>query len=164
MVGRWAGLTRRHVRSMVLAEDTQELPEPLIPHFINAIVNILVTAGCTQTILQIDEIIATRFMERLTKVAGLAHRINKATGEDITSCEIEVVYLHPGMIFSPSAMEDSFGNKSVDGDEEILGTTELGLVRAVKDTEKGESKWKETILLKPGVLLESALESLRSET
>jgi len=99
----------------------------------------------------------------------MALRLHRAVGEEITSCEMEVAYLLPDTVFNHSTMNDAFGKDSTKTDaslvkgERILCTTDLGLVSAVKETADGKPRWRETILLKPRVLLESALEEIRNE-
>jgi hypothetical protein len=145
-----------------MAREESQVPEPLITHFFNNFTNILVVAGCKETPPQIHEMITTKFMEGLVKISRLAIRINKARGEDITSCEIEAAFLFPTVVFNPSTMDDAFGRVCA-AEEPILCTTDLGLVCAVKVDGAGELRWKETILLKPRVLLESGLEEMRNE-
>jgi hypothetical protein len=153
-----------------MVRGDSEIPASLITHLIEVFTNILVVAGCKQTETQIYETITARFVERLTIIGKMALRLSKAIGEDITSCEIEVAYLLPDTVFNHSTMNDAFGKPSTKNgeasanDKQLLCTTDLGLVSGVKEMVDGKSRWRETVLLKPRVLLESALEEMRNES
>jgi hypothetical protein len=154
--GRWRSLTRRYVRR--IAQEKSEIPHPLMSHFLGTLASVLILARCTQSGPQIQETITTRFMETLEDVGKLALHISQTLGEEIMSREVEVVHLSPSMAFNPEIMDNlcEDATRDVVG-EPILCTTDLGLVCATRETEDAGPRWKETVLLKPRVLLESAV-------
>ena len=154
MAGRWEALTRRYVRLM--ARPADDIPEELKSHFVDIFVGVLVMAGCSLTRPRIDEIVRVKFMERIIVLCKLALGINKAIGEEITSSHLTVVYVGPGGVFDPNTMLGEGGGAALET-EQYICATDLGLVCTVKQGEANGYKWKETILLKPRVMLESSL-------
>ena len=154
MAGRWGALTRRYGRLMARPED--EVPETLISYLVDTFVGVLVTARCSLTRSRIDEIVRTKFMERIIVLCKLALGINKAIGEEITSSRFTIIYVKPGGVFNPNTMLGE-GGGAAQQTEQYICATDLGLVCAVKKGEVNGYKLKETILLKPRVMLESSL-------
>jgi hypothetical protein len=137
----------------------------LIHQCAHELASLLTVAGCKQTHLQVQESILTKFAERLDVLGKSAVRINKAIGEDIISCETFIFVPKPTDIFNFVTMDDTMGDKDARGvkEEQVLCTTELGLGCLVEDNSGAASRWKEIALLKPHVLLESALEEMRND-
>ncbi|TFK22624.1 hypothetical protein FA15DRAFT_681565 [Coprinopsis marcescibilis] len=137
-----------------------------------------------------DKIIST-FSSQLHVILAHAKRINTAVGESVTSCDLEALYIAPDVLFNDETMEDASGvhdatpnstpvksrngKKVVEGGkgkrsgqleddrqkDRVLCTTDLGLVRAEKiPSTRGE--WKESVLLKPKVILVSGIQEMLS--
>jgi len=128
----------------------------LLSDMAEALAHIIVTAGFKETPLIAHERIMTRFSGRIRAVMKLAKQLNKKIGEGITSCDLEVLYIAPDIPFTPSSMEDAFGPNKVEGKEEVICTTDLGLVRAERMS-GAVGNWHESVLLKPKVILPSGL-------
>jgi hypothetical protein len=154
VVGRWGALTRRYVRMMARPEG--DVPEALKVDFVETFVSVLVMAGCSLTRSRIDEIVREKFMNRIIVLCKLALDINKAIGEEITSSHLTVVYLGPGGIFDPNTMLGEGGGAALET-EQYICATDLGLVCTAKQSDVNGYTLKETILLKPRVMLESSL-------
>jgi hypothetical protein len=112
-------------------------------------------------------------------VGRYALQLNKALGEEITSGDVEAIYVPPDVEFDEVTMEETFKSstdavsssppkakpaengkrKGVDR-QPVLCTTDLGLHRSVKASMNGQIQWQETILVKPKVVLESQLEEM----
>jgi hypothetical protein len=86
----------------------------------------------------------------------LALDINKAIGEEITSSHLAVDCVEPGGVFNPNTMLGEGGGAALET-EQYTCATELGLVCTVKQGQVNGYNLKETILLKPRVMLESTL-------
>jgi hypothetical protein len=154
VVGRWGALTRRYVRLM--ARPDGNVPEVLKVHFVETFVAVLVMAGCSLTRSRIDEIVREKFMDRIIVLCKLALDINKAIGEEITSSHLTVVYVGPSGIFDPNTMLGEGGGAALET-EQYICATDLGLVCTAKQGDVNGYTLKETILLKPRVMLESSL-------
>ncbi|KAF8225286.1 hypothetical protein L208DRAFT_1307020 [Tricholoma matsutake] len=154
--GRWRSLTRAHVQRM-----TDHEPD-LAMYFIDAFANILLTAGIRETQSALHENIATRFGDKVAIIVKGAQKLRKAIGEEVTSCDFEVLYVLQDTEFKPSTMDDAFAGDYEKGREEpepVLCTTDLGIARVVRKPGK-VGDWDETILLRPKIVLQSGIEEM----
>ncbi|KAF8181794.1 hypothetical protein BJ912DRAFT_906612 [Pholiota molesta] len=154
--GRWRQLTRKHLQRM-LAHDPD-----LSSDMLGAVANIFTTAGLKDSPEMLYERIVGRFAGRVSVVMKLAVDLNKHIGEGITSCDLEALYIAPDVKFNPATMDDAIGASSSSPEaaqEMILCTTDLGLVRAEKIA-SARGDWKESVLLKPKVVLYSGIASI----
>ena len=157
--GRWRALTHNYVRTM-----SQNGPE-LVAHFRGVVaahlIDILITAGYQENHQTLVEKVFSTFSDKIDVIITASLRLNLAIGEEITSCDIELVGVQAGDVFDPSNMEDIGGNHGFQKTEDrVLCTTEVGLRREQKQT-KGDQSWMEaTLLLKPKVALESIAEHM----
>ncbi|KAK0471588.1 hypothetical protein IW261DRAFT_1511447 [Armillaria novae-zelandiae] len=82
--------------------------------------------------------------------------------QGVTSCEMEPVYVAPGLLFNSEAMEDALSRGDLerqDGEMQICSTTELGLV-AIEGWGLEESETSLKILKKARVVLLSGLNDI----
>ncbi|KAJ7214795.1 hypothetical protein GGX14DRAFT_562826 [Mycena pura] len=151
--GRWRALTHTHVQGLIHGEP--ELGE----YFVDAFVNVLLTAGFKSSAAALHALVSQRFADRIAAVVRLALGLNKAVGAEVTACELKALSAAPGVLYDAETMVDI-----VDGvpqpDETVLCTCELGLSRS----DKIDGTWTKSILLKPKVVLPSGLEELLGET
>lgn len=148
--GRWRQLTRTHFQRMVAA-----------PNFANdmaeVLANIFIAAGFKESLTALQLQIVTCFGERIHMVMQCAQQLNKTTGEGVTSCDLETLYIEPETPFDGHAMDDSLNTSDpVASDEKVLCTTDLGLER-VEKISGTSGEWHEVTLLKPKVILLSKL-------
>ncbi|RDB20679.1 hypothetical protein Hypma_012266 [Hypsizygus marmoreus] len=157
--GRWRALTRAHVQQL----NSNHEPD-LAMYFIDAFVNILLTAGVTDTRSELQEAIASRFADRVGVVVKSAQRLRKAIGEEVTSCDFEVIYIAHDSPFDPPRMDDSLAGAFEErrGEAEpVLCTTDLGLGRLVRAAGR-VGEWEQNVLLRPKIALESGIDELMS--
>lgn len=154
---RWRVLTRTHIQRLF------NEPPHLTDYFIDAFVNILISAGVkdAQDEEHLRSAVADKIGDRVTLVTQSAIHLNKVIGEGVTSCELLTLYVVPEAPFDYATMDDTFNRpnsreKEARTAENILCTTDLGLLRAEKVKGK-EGEWDKLILLKPKVILESGL-------
>ncbi|KAF8161577.1 hypothetical protein B0H34DRAFT_653515 [Crassisporium funariophilum] len=151
--GRWRQLTRTHLQRMLTyAPD-------LSTDMAEAFANILVAAGLKDTPAALHEQIMTCFGERIQLVMKYAQQLNKKIGEGITSCDLEALYIAPDVTYNSGSMEDYLGADDLSPakpQEQVLCTTDLGLVRAEK-VSGTTGEWQESVLLRPKVVLPSGL-------
>jgi len=128
-------------------------------------VDILVTAGCSAPITNIQEKLKTVFSTKIAVMVDLAVRLNRAIGEDITSGNMEVVAVGSAMPYDPTKMDNAYEDgqptsKQDSASIRVLCPTDLGLQRLSKVSMTGEDQWDTKILLKPKVAIESVVDSL----
>lgn len=149
VAGKWRALTHTHVQELIHGE-----PE-LGDYFVDAFVNVLLSAGFKSSSAALHELVGQRFADRIGALVRLALGLNKAVGTEVTACELKTLSAAPGVRFDAQTMEDVVDGAPQPG-EAVLCTCELGLSRA----DKVEGTWTRTILLKPKVVLPSGLEEL----
>ncbi|KAH6893894.1 hypothetical protein BKA70DRAFT_1321355 [Coprinopsis sp. MPI-PUGE-AT-0042] len=120
VAGRWRSLTRAHL-SISTAEWTKD-----VMWTINCVMDL--AGWTTQTP---DDL--TQFEKRLSSIFKALRDVRKATGEDVTSADLEVFAAHRGEEYQPGLMEDSYGDDRAgastnDGEKEkVVGPSGLGL-------------------------------------
>ncbi|KAG6889536.1 hypothetical protein C0992_004795 [Termitomyces sp. T32_za158] len=139
VAGRWRAMTQMH--AMVV--DGQQRALQMIIH---AVKRVLVAASTDyhQSINQ--------FQERLSTINNLSLQLRSSIGQHITSLDICPMMVESGLPFDPSWMEDTYARErkadstTVEVNESVAGSTELGLFSRVKDV---EGKVETRVLLKP---------------
>ncbi|KAJ7769988.1 hypothetical protein B0H16DRAFT_1516989 [Mycena metata] len=152
VAGRWRALTHTHVQELIHGE-----PE-LSDYFVDAFVNVLLTAGFKSSSAALHELVGQRFADRISALVRLALGLNKAIGAEVTACELKTLSAAPGVPFEAEAMIDIVDGAAQPG-EAVLCTCELGLSRS----DKIDGAWTKTILLRPKVVLASGLEELLAQ-
>ncbi|KAF7362884.1 hypothetical protein MVEN_00638400 [Mycena venus] len=150
--GRWRALTHAHVQELINGE-----PE-LGDYFVDAFVNVLLTAGFKSSSAALHALVSQRFADRISALVRLALGLNKAVGSEVTACELKTLSAAPGVTFDAETMIDIVDGVAQPG-EAVLCTCELGLSRS----DKVDGAWTRTILLKPKVVLPSGLEELLAQ-
>lgn len=130
-----------------------------MPRLATTLADIVIVAGYRQDRANVVKQIHNRFGGPLEEVIKAAQDLHRIMGEDITSCDIKVVWLRPGTSFDPGLMEDSFGPKSINKREEVACVTDIGL-RSIEKV-SGSMERKDLVLLKAKVLLPSGLAGIR---
>ncbi|KAJ7263675.1 hypothetical protein B0H12DRAFT_1103404 [Mycena haematopus] len=153
VAGRWRALTHKHVQELIHGE-----PE-LADYFVDAFVNVLLTAGFKSSSAALHALVAQRFGDRISALVQLALGLNKAVGTEVTACELKTLSAAPGVPFDAETMIDIVDGVAQPG-EAVLCTCELGLSRS----DKNDGVWTRTILLEPKVVLPSGLEELLGRT
>lgn len=134
-------------------------------YMVDAFVNVLITAGYQEKPAALQDRIMNDFAGRITVILQTAQRLNRSIGEGVTSCDLEALYISPSVSYDPTTMEDAFEttpkDKATTTPENVLCTTDLGLVRAEK-VSGAVGEWQELVLLKPKVVLPSGLDDIVS--
>lgn len=104
-----------------------------------------------------------KYQGRISTISEMAFRIRVIIGESITSMDIGLIAGGCGAAYAPDIMEDTYAEDSRSSqkspiDERVSGTVELGL----KTRSKTEGGPVEAIMLKPKVVLRSALKNVLS--
>ena len=124
----------------------------------------LVTAGCTADPPTIQEVLRSRFCDRMSTLIDLTIRLRQALGEEITSGDLEVIYIPFDHAFDSGTMEDISGQnmtRRTKQNDRVLCTTELGLQRTVRTGMKDyDRSCQTTNLLKSKVALVSVTEGM----
>ncbi|KAF7350550.1 hypothetical protein MSAN_01614600 [Mycena sanguinolenta] len=154
VAGRWRSLTHAHVQELIHGE-----PE-LGDYFVDAYVNVLLTAGFKSSSAALHELVSQRFADRIAMLVQLALGLNKAIGAEVTACELKTLSAAPGVPFDEETMIDIVDAAPPTPGEAVLCTCELGLSRS----DKIDGTWTRTILQKPKVVLPSGLEELLGRT
>ncbi|KAG6810507.1 hypothetical protein H0H92_011558 [Tricholoma furcatifolium] len=155
--GRWRALTRKYLPRTSCHE--------LSLLFVDAFINILLVADVLLPHAQLQKAIETRFTERISIIVDSAQKLRKAIGEEITSFDFEIAFVNHDTVFSPDDMDDAFASEFEKGRqniEPVLCTTELGLEKFERRTEKGG--WESTILVRPKIVLKSQIEAMTIST
>ena len=153
--GRWRAMTRKHVQQMI-----GDGPD-LTLYFLDAFVTILVAAGLNKEDSHVADIIQSRFSGDIDKIVRKSQELKKVLGEDVTSCELEMLYIEPDQVYDEATMEDTFQDQSVKENgiatEGVLCTTDLGVIRHEKVK---ADDWKSSVLLRPKIVLQSKLNAI----
>ncbi|KAG5636040.1 hypothetical protein H0H81_009313 [Sphagnurus paluster] len=155
--GRWRALTRTHIPNIKTHD--------LAMYFMDAFVNILLAADVATSRPKLQEAIESRFADRVDIIVRGAQKLRRAIGEEVTSCDFEVVYIAHDSPYTPAEMDDAFaagfekGREDAADPEPVLCTTELGLARIVKVPGKA-GEWEETLLLRPKIALKSGIDEM----
>ncbi|KAF8131993.1 hypothetical protein EV363DRAFT_1431287 [Boletus edulis] len=156
--GRWRALTRGHAQKVALQET--DLHATMVSHISDTLVIILVASGCTKSYEEAYRLFTQKFGERISNIVKMASRLNKAMGEEVTSADLWPTNAIMGDKFDGATM-DNFETQGEDSEgKTILCTTALGLQRSEKVMQGNAVEFKNTILLKPKVALESVADAL----
>jgi len=135
----------------------------LLPDLAEALANILVAAGYKEGPANSHQQIMSRFSNRIGTVMKFARDLNKTVGEGVTSCDLEVLYIPPDIPYHPGNMSDALGASPNNCSENVICTTDLGLVRAER-LSGTVAHWNESVLLKPKVILPSGVAAFAGST
>ena len=115
-------------------------------------------AGCTADPTTIQEMLRSRFCDRMSTLIDLTIRLSQVLGEEITSGDLEIIYIPFDHAFDSGTMEDISGHSMA---RTVLCTTELGLQRTVRTGMKDyDRSCQTTNLLKSKVALVSVTEGM----
>ena len=142
---RWRSLTYSHLPAA--SPDTKWLVDQLA--------NVFNETGSFQSSEQLTKFVQSAALERIEEMVRTAQRLEKVFMVDVTSCDMSLIFNHPGELFEDTKMTNEFGEDSAAKPgkrRRIAGTTELGVQKSVC-IKAGEPRHME-ILLKPRVVLE----------
>jgi hypothetical protein len=129
------------------------------------LLGLLVVAGWQEQVSSAQETFVTKFGDKLGVIAKLAIQLNKAVGEDITSGDLEAVSIDPDTVFDPEIMDDVYADERprkrknrVNG--RAIATIDMGLQRIARRLGREGNECETTMVLKPKVVLSSALEDV----
>jgi hypothetical protein len=137
----------------------------LAMYFIDTFVNILLTAGVDKSRPVLQKEVETRFADRVAVIVKGAQRLRKAIGEEVTSCDFEILHTPQETPFDPAHMGDAFAGdyeKGRGSPEPVLCTTDLGLARIERIAGR-VGEWDEAVLLRPKIVLKSGIDELLAE-
>lgn len=151
VAGRWRSLTRAHIPFSPQGWDH------------NLMVGILSIMGIAGWTTRNDEEQAQIEM-RLASIFKPLLDLRKATGEDVTSADLEIAVVQCGTEFNPLHMEDAYADgrssstSKQTGPEPVISTSGLGLHKIVVKKLKGGAKQKQAeVLSMPKVVLEKTV-------
>lgn len=136
----------------------------LAMYFVDAFVNIVLTAGGKSLQPTIHHTIMSRFAERIAIIVKGAQRLRKAISEEMTSCDLEVLYFVQDTVFDPLVMDDALSSdppQTQEKSETVMCTTDLGLARVERKHGK-PGEWDEKVLQKPKIVLRSGIDEMRT--
>ncbi|KAJ2912171.1 hypothetical protein MD484_g8240, partial [Candolleomyces efflorescens] len=160
VAGHWRSITRAHVPFSTTGWDRS---------LMSGICSVMVACGwVTRSDAELVQI-----KNRLSSIFRPLLDLRKATGQEITSCDVHIALVRPGETLNPAYMEDAYPGergpkpkrKNSGGANLVAGTTGLGLQRlAVRRLKAGrEQRQSETLLALPKVVLEKTIsEALES--
>ncbi|KAJ2921298.1 hypothetical protein H1R20_g15795, partial [Candolleomyces eurysporus] len=151
VAGRWRSLTKAHLPFSTTGWDHS---------LMLAICSIMSVAGwatrSTEEVAQIEKRLSSIFKPLLD--------LRKATGEDVTSADLEISFIQPGQSFDPAYMEDEYADgrssskSKKSAPEAVISTSGLGLQRlVVKRPKAGGVQRQLEILSMPKVVLEKTI-------
>lgn len=154
VAGRWRSLTRAHI-GVATEGWSQEV--------MRGITSIMDLAGWTTSP---DDL--AQFEKRLSSIFKALRDVRKATGEDVTSADLEVYAIRRGEGFDRAHMEDSYGDdragpSAQEGEpERVTGPSGLGLrkVMLIKGREGTYQKRQEILSLAKVVLEKTVIEAI----
>jgi hypothetical protein len=161
--GKWRALTSIHLQR-VLALWKREPEADFLPEIVSNIIDVATISGVKKSRSEFNEMMRT-FRDRLKNIKRKTTRLNRALLEEITSADMEALYVYPKDDFDPAIMDDANAvtasdNHAITG--QVLCMTDLGLRRYVKISSNGEKpEWEKTILLKAKVVLPDAIKEMR---
>ncbi|EIW80578.1 hypothetical protein CONPUDRAFT_57412 [Coniophora puteana RWD-64-598 SS2] len=165
VAGRWRALTRAHAQKIAFREDAQH-STLLVTNLSEALVLVLVAAGCAGTYDETYKRIASAFGARISALVDMATRLNRAMGEEVTSADLWPAYIEFGTPFNGDDMRDMYAEDGDDANAQeseghvVLCTTELGLIRSEKAQVEGRPEFSTTHLVKAKVALESVVDGM----
>ncbi|RXW13256.1 hypothetical protein EST38_g12596 [Candolleomyces aberdarensis] len=151
IAGRWRSLTKAHLPFSTAGWDHS---------LMLAICSIMSVAGwgtrSDGDIAQVEK--------RLSSIFKTLLDLRKATGEDVTSADLEISIIQPGQTFDPTYMEDAYADgrssskSKKSAPEAVISTSGLGLQRlVVKRSKAGGVQRQLEILFMPKVVLEKTI-------
>lgn len=153
--GRWRALTRAYVRQTDSGRAST--------CFVDALVNILITAGAHEKRKELQDLVTSRYSQRINLIVKNVQAVRKAIGEDITSCDFTLLFVEQDKPYDPSQMEDSFGQGILpDSKNPVLCTTDLGLSRSAKMPGKVD-EYQQTVMLRPKIVLRSGMDEMLAQ-
>jgi len=162
--GRWRGLTRMYARQ--LRHSQSDVFSSLRSIIMGHLSHVLVKAGCAADLPTVQEVLRSRLCDRMSAIVGSTLRLHQALGEEITSADLEVIWIPSGLLFDPATMEDDSGQSTVGNGKDqkndyVLCTIALGLQLLVRAGSKGGKRsLQKTDILKPKVILHSVTEGM----
>ncbi|KAL4079083.1 hypothetical protein J3A83DRAFT_4086424 [Scleroderma citrinum] len=159
--GRWRALTRVHAQKIALQQQ-DDLHSTMVTHISDTLVVIMVAAGCTKNYDDAYRHFTQKFGERVSNVVKMAVRLNKVMGEEVSSADLWPTHAAAGDKFDEVTMEDFEGQDNQAG-KLVLCTTALGLYRSEKVIVGDSAEFKNAVLKRPKVALESVADSLEQE-
>ncbi|PBK65397.1 hypothetical protein ARMSODRAFT_1022206 [Armillaria solidipes] len=161
VAGHWRAMTR--VRSKHTGPNSDLMSTSCERCLIDDIVKVLTTAGWKN--FNAAETINSKYSQRVKDLVELVIKLDKATGEDVISQDLHVYTVLPDIPFALAHMTDQNKGPSngISADDLVAVCTSIGLVAKCREPEDGSTVVggvgpKEQILLKPIVILRSALE------
>ncbi|OSX61833.1 hypothetical protein POSPLADRAFT_1074679 [Postia placenta MAD-698-R-SB12] len=145
VAGRWRALTRRYLRQGI-ATDGIALSSSYTSRLATDCAVILEIAGMPR---DLRDGIEAKCSSRLSKIVDLALGLQTAIGEDVITCELDILTAKDGAQYDPRSMEDEY-RRPGDAPEasRVLCVIGMGLSRREKVVGRGGiAKWYDSILL-----------------
>ncbi|KAF9817074.1 hypothetical protein IEO21_03656 [Rhodonia placenta] len=158
VAGRWRALTRRYLKRGIAA-DGIALSGSYTSRLATDCAVILEIAGMPR---DLRDGIEAKCSSRLSKIVDLALGLQTAIGEDVITCELEILTAKDGAQYDPGSMEDEY-RRPGDASEasRVLCVIGMGLSRREKVVGRGgNARWYDSILLKSKVTSDIILDQL----
>lgn len=158
IAGRWRALTRRYFKQGI-AVDVLAWSGSYTSRLTTDCAVILEIAGIPRDLRYGIE---AKCSSRLSKIVDLALGLQTAIGEDVITCELDILTAKDGAQYDPRSMEDEY-RRPGDAPEasRVLCVIGMGLSRREKVVGRGGiAKWYDSILLKSKVTSDIILDQL----
>ncbi|KAI8977708.1 hypothetical protein BD414DRAFT_516978 [Trametes punicea] len=125
------------------------------------IADLLTVAGAFTT----SEVIHVAYAPHLETIVRTALDLQRIIGEEVISCDYEILTAHFDEVFDPEQMDDIYGGEVVMSGPpgivpRVLSTADLGLRRVEKAIGSADGEMAVTMLLKPKVVLDTIVYEL----
>jgi len=127
VAGRWRMLTRRNIQREVHAGSN--MFNSTSPRVVGSLADAILCAGLAREHDFASKLVMDGLGQKLLSVMGMAHKLNKVLGEDITSSDMQVTSVKGGGKYDKSSMENTHDDRAdVDWDgTTVICTADLGL-------------------------------------
>ena len=158
--GKWKALTAQYAREVACGVDVSLRVDMLTQH----LVVVLFLFGATGSLDDLRQAAGEAFRERLTDALSSAVMLQRATKEDVLSADFQLIIPCYGDTFVDEIMEDVNARPkrrsrkaSGRGQQPVLCTTDLGLMRTERRSEVAGNNWEteSVVMLKSRVALMS---------
>ncbi|PBK90615.1 hypothetical protein ARMGADRAFT_1166926 [Armillaria gallica] len=164
VAGHWRAMTR--ARTKHTGPNSDLMLASCERCLIDDIVKVLSAAGWKN--FNAAETINNKYGQRVKDLVELVIKLDRATGEDVVSQDLQVYIVQPDIPFALVHMADQNKGPSegISADDLVAVCTSIGLLAKCREPEDGGNVVggagpKEQILLKPIVILRSALEYIK---
>ncbi|CDO71987.1 hypothetical protein BN946_scf184943.g21 [Trametes cinnabarina] len=159
VAGQWRSYAQKYSKQRLY--NGRDLATGFAHQLAERIADLLTVAGAVIT----TEAIYTTYATHLETIVRTSLELQRIIGEDVISCDYEVLMVHFDEVFDAEQMDDIYGGEvAMTGPPgmvpRVLSTADLGLRRVEKLAGSTEGDMVVTMLLKPKVVLDTIVYEL----